>query len=110
VPYLSEVFSFLSAAAGLYVTLSRQGKAVDLAGSLCRAWSEIQNDFELLWYRLPHLEEEAVLNRWRDIESKHYNADESAKAIKRDRKLMRKSQTQVHATRGLNAPMPDRAG
>jgi len=100
---LSEAFSFLSAIAGVYIGLARQSKAPALAGSLCRTWGSIQDEFEYLWHQLSRLDDEEALARWKKIEKMHYDADETAsQSFSKNRRLMRQSQSQVYQVRGIS--------
>jgi hypothetical protein len=102
-PWVSEGFSLLSAVGGAYLGLTKQNKAGALAASLCRTWGQVQDDFELLWHETPSLDDATTLARWRTIEEKHYEADESANALRSRRRLMRAVQKHVNYLRGTDA-------
>lgn len=104
VPGAPLVLTLASALAAAVLATFKVDKRANVSASLARQWLEIASEYQVLWSRVGEISDKAALERHRELERKHFPADELAVSeFRLNRRLLDACFEAVRQRHGLGA-------
>ncbi len=98
----AKILGVLTAVIAGVLAAYKFDKRANVAASHSRQWLEISSEYEVLWTRIEDLDDAEAIARHRELEKKHFQADELAIAeFQLDDKLLDTCFSEVATSRGL---------